>query len=176
MNRRVVGVLTGVLVITFCLAAVTRGAEIQKAVAVLYPTKGSNVHGTVMFTKVENGVRVVANIEGLAPGEHGFHVHEFGDCSAVDATSAGGHFNPAHEQHGAPDAKQRHVGDLGNITADANGKASYDRVDTEAALEGSHSVIGYAVIVHEKADDLKSQPTGNAGGRVACGVIGVAKR
>jgi Cu-Zn family superoxide dismutase len=175
MNRRVVGVVTGVSLIALCLGSATRAAEIKKAIAVLYPTKGNNVHGTVTFTKVEGGVRVVANIEGLTPGEHGFHVHEFGDCSAPDATSAGGHFNPTHEQHGAPDAAHRHVGDLGNITAAANGKATYDRMDKDVALDGAHSVVGYAVIVHEKADDLKSQPTGNAGGRVACGVIGVAK-
>jgi Cu-Zn family superoxide dismutase len=152
-----------------------RAAEVKKAVAVLQPTKGSSVTGLVTFTKVEGGVRVVADIAGLTPGEHGFHIHDFGDCSAPDGMSAGGHFNPEGHQHGAPDADPRHIGDLGNITADANGKAHQDRVDKLLAFEGDRSIIGRSVIVHEKADDLKTQPTGNAGGRVACGVVGVAK-
>ena len=89
--------------------------------------------------------------------------------------SAGGHFNPDGHQHAGPDAENRHEGDLGNITADASGKAHYDRVDARLALGGRHSIIGRSVIVHEKADDLKSQPAGNAGARVACGAIGIAK-
>lgn len=158
------------------LAAVSAQAEpVTKAVAVLSPTKGSNVSGTVTFTKVDGGVKIVADLTGLKPGEHGFHIHEFGDCSAPDATSAGGHFNPQHTQHGAPDATARHAGDFGNLVADDSGKAHYERVDTMMALDGANSVVGHAVIVHEKADDLKTQPTGNAGARVACGVIGVAK-
>lgn len=157
------------------VANAVRAADVKKAVAVLQPTKGSIVNGIVTFTKVEGGVRVVADIAGLTPGEHGFHIHDFGDCSAPDAMSAGGHFNPAGHQHGAPDSEMRHVGDLGNVTADATGKAHVDRVDKQLALEGDHSIIGRSVIVHEKADDLKSQPTGNAGARVACGAIGVAK-
>ena len=156
----------------FCLAM---NASAQKAVAVLHPTQGGNVSGTVTFTKVNGGVHVVADVEGLTPGEHGFHVHEFGDCSAPDATSAGGHFNPDGNLHAGPGAKHRHEGDLGNITADANGKAHYDVVDTQLSFDGRHSIIGRSVIVHEKADDLKTQPTGNAGARVACGVIGVAR-
>ena len=168
----------GILVVTsiVTLAAVSVWAEpVTKAVAVLSPTKGSNVSGTVTFTKVDGGVKIVADLTGLKPGEHGFHIHEFGDCSAPDATSAGGHFNPQHMQHGAPDATARHAGDFGNLVADESGKAHYDRVDTTIALDGADGVIGHAVIAHEKADDLKTQPTGNAGGRVACGVIGVAK-
>ena len=150
-------------------------ATITRAVAVLSPTKGNSVSGLVTFTKVEGGVKIVADVTGLTPGNHGFHVHEFGDCSAADATSAGGHFNPHHMQHGAPDAARRHAGDFGNLEADASGKVHYEHVDTTISLEGADSIIGHAVIVHEKADDLKSQPTGNAGARVACGVIGVAK-
>ena len=148
---------------------------VAKGVAVLSPTKGSNVLGVVTFTKVEGGVMIVADVTGLTPGKHGFHIHEFGDCSAADATSAGGHFNPSHMEHGAPDASMRHAGDFGNLEADESGKAHYERVDTIISLTGAHSIIGYGIIVHEKADDLKSQPTGNAGARVACGVIGVAK-
>jgi superoxide dismutase, Cu-Zn family len=150
-------------------------AMASRAIAVLHPTRGNHVTGTVTFTEVPDGVRVQANITGLTPGKHGFHVHEFGDCSAPDGTSAGGHFNPTHETHGAPDSSHRHVGDMGNLEADRSGMAKLDYVDHDMALKGEKSVIGHAVIVHEKADDLKSQPTGNAGGRVACGVIGYAK-
>jgi Cu-Zn family superoxide dismutase len=168
------GILVMASMVTF--AALSAWAEpVTKAVAVLSPTKGNNVSGTVTFTKVEGGVKIVADVTGLKPGEHGFHIHEFGDCSAPDATSAGGHFNPQHAQHGAPDAAARHAGDFGNLIADDSGKAHYERVDTMMTLDGANSVLGHAVIVHEKADDLKTQPTGNAGGRVACGVIGVAK-
>jgi len=150
-------------------------SAVAKGVAVLSPTKGNNVSGVVTFTKVEGGVMITADVTGLTPGKHGFHIHEFGDCSAADATSAGGHFNPGHMEHGAPDTAARHAGDFGNLEADESGKAHYERVDTIISLTGAHSIIGHGVIVHEKADDLKSQPTGNAGARVACGVIGVAK-
>jgi superoxide dismutase, Cu-Zn family len=142
----------------------------RSGTAQLAPTQGNSVHGTVKFTETSGGVRVVAHLEGLTPGQHGFHVHEKGDCSAPDATSAGSHFNPAGAPHGAPDAAQRHVGDLGNITADAGGKAHYDRVDKNLRFDGPNSILGRAVIVHAKADD-GSQPVGNAGARVACGVI-----
>lgn len=148
---------------------------VAKAIAVLHPTEGNKVKGWVTFTKVEKGVKVVADIEGLTPGPHGFHIHMFGDCSAADASSAGGHFNPANMSHGGPDSEQRHVGDLGNITADDTGRARMERVDLHLALEGPHSILGRGVIVHVKADDLKTQPTGDAGARVACGVIGLAK-
>lgn len=150
-------------------------ADPTKAVAVLHPTAGSNVTGTVTFTASGDSVKVVADITGLTPGKHGFHIHEFGDCSDPKGASAGGHFNPGGHQHGAPDASNRHEGDLGNIEADASGKAHLDITDKVLKLSGDASIIGRAVIVHEKADDLKTQPTGDAGGRVACGVIGVAK-
>ena len=143
------------------------------AIAVLHPTKGSNVRGTVTFTKEAGGIRVKADLSGLAPGPHGFHIHENGDCSAPDASSAGGHFNPTAMAHGAPDKMPHHVGDFGNITADKSGKASYDKVYSDLALDGASSVIGRAVIVHAQADDLRSQPSGDAGGRQSCGVIGV---
>lgn len=146
-----------------------------RAVAVVAPTAGSTVRGTVTFTATDGGVRITAQLEGLTPGSHGFHVHEFGDCSAADGTSAGGHFNPAGAPHAGPDAGARHTGDLGNLSADAQGTASYERVDRTVRLDGPHSVIGRGVIVHAAPDDLTTQPTGNAGGRVACGVIGMAK-
>ena len=149
--------------------------ETTKAVAVLSAASGSKVSGTVTFTKTADGVKVVADVSGLTPGKHGFHVHEFGDCSSPDANSAGGHYNPTKHDHAGPEASERHMGDLGNLEADASGKARVERTDKILKLSGDNSIVGYAVIVHEKEDDLKTQPTGDAGGRVACGVIGVAK-
>ena len=141
------------------------------AVAELSPTQGNDVRGTVIFSQESDGVHVVANLTGLTPGEHGFHVHEKGDCSAPDGSSAGGHFNPTNMPHAGPDAEQRHAGDLGNITADAKGEGHYDRVDSHLSLEGDHAIVGLSVIVHGGKDDFTSQPSGNAGPRVACGVI-----
>ncbi|MGB9476270.1 MAG: superoxide dismutase family protein [Candidatus Udaeobacter sp.] len=147
-----------------------------KAVAVLQPTAGNKVSGTVTFTKAADGVQVRAEITGLTPGNHGFHVHEFGDCSAADASSAGAHFNPTHKPHAGPEVPERHVGDMGNIQADASGKAKLDYVDHQISLTNDErSVIGRSVVVHAKADDLKSQPSGDSGARVACGAIGLAK-
>jgi len=157
-------------------AGKSSGAPVA-AVAVLHPTAGNQVHGVVTFTKVRDGVKIVADIEGLSPGEHGFHIHELGDCTAFDGNSAGGHFNPDGTPHVAPTAatNNRHIGDLGNITAHKNGKAHLELVDSLLAFDGPHSVIGRGVIVHANKDDLASQPTGAAGSRVACGVIGIAK-
>jgi superoxide dismutase, Cu-Zn family len=147
-----------------------------KAVAVLHPTAGNKVSGTVTFTEVADGVQVRAEISGLTPGNHGFHVHEFGDCSAADAASAGAHFNPTKQPHAGPDAPERHVGDMGNVQADASGKAKLEYVDHQISLTNDErSVIGRSVVVHAKADDLKSQPAGDSGARIACGVIGQAK-
>jgi len=146
-----------------------------KAVAVMHPTEGNAVQGIVTFTKVEGGIKIVADIEGLTPGKHGFHIHQFGDCSRPDGKSAGGHFNPDGNPHAGPDAAKRHVGDLGNLEAGEDGKAHYERVDTVISFSGAHNIIGRGVIIHAGEDDLTSQPTGAAGARVACGVIGIAK-
>lgn len=145
----------------------------ETATAVLEPTEGNNVSGTVTFMQMDNGVHVIANLTGLSEGAHGFHVHETGDCSASDATSAGGHFNPDGSPHGAPTDPegQRHMGDLGNVEAGADGAANYERVDELLAMSGPNSIVGKAVIVHSDPDDLESQPTGEAGDRLACGVI-----
>jgi Cu-Zn family superoxide dismutase len=156
-------------------AAPAAPKKASKAVAVLEPTQGNNVEGTVWFTAVPGGVAVKASLKGLAAGSHGFHVHEFGDCTAPDGASAGGHFNPKGKPHGAPADPARHAGDLGNIQAASDGSASLEWTDPAMKLDGPDGVIGHAVIVHANPDDLKTQPTGNAGGRMACGVIGVAK-
>lgn len=156
-------------------AAHASAGEPTKAVAVLHPTKGSNVAGIVTFTKSGDEAKVVADVTGLTPGKHGFHIHEFGDCSSPDGKSAGGHFNPTNNPHAGHDADKRHEGDLGNIEADSAGKAHLELTDKMLAMSGENSIIGRGLIVHEKADDLKTQPTGDAGGRLACGVIGIAQ-
>jgi Cu-Zn family superoxide dismutase len=147
-------------------------SQVKKAVAVLQSAKDGTVQGVITFEQAADGVKVSGAVSGLTPGGHGFHVHEFGDCSAPDFTSAGGHFNPGGQAHGAPGDAKRHAGDLGNIEAAADGKAPVSHTDVLLKLDGA---VGRAVIVHAKADDLKTQPTGDAGGRLACGVIGVAK-
>jgi superoxide dismutase, Cu-Zn family len=149
-------------------------SKVEKAICVLYPTKDSKVTGKVVFIKTDAGIKVIADIEGLTEGNHGFHIHACGDCSSEDGLSAGGHFNPDNKMHGAPVDSMRHAGDLGNIVADKSGKAHLEYTDNDISFEGPHSIIGRSVIVHKNADDLKTQPTGNAGARVACGVIGIA--
>ena len=147
----------------------------NRAVAVLHPTAGSNAEGIVTFTKTDSGVRVVADLKNLSPGKHGFHIHQFGDISSPDGKSAGGHFNPEDMPHSGPMSAQRHEGDLGNVTADANGNAHLDYVDTHIKLIGPDSIIARGIILHAGEDDLKTQPTGAAGARAAAGVIGIAK-
>lgn len=156
--------------------AAEMGAEIKEAIAVIHGTKGNEkVHGTVKFTDTGSGVKVVAHVEGLnANGEHGFHIHEFGDCSAPDAASAGGHYNPDKHDHGKPGDTKAHVGDMGNLKADANGVAHLEVTLAAATITGKNAILGRGVIVHAKADDF-SQPVGNAGPRIGCGVIGVAQ-
>jgi superoxide dismutase, Cu-Zn family len=139
-------------------------------IARVEPTQGNTVRGDVRFYKVDGGVRVVASFEGLPPGTHGFHLHEKGDCSAPDAASAGAHYNPTGASHGAPDAASsaRHMGDLGNLVAGADGKATYERVDNVLVYD---NLKGLSVLVHAAPDDLTSQPSGNAGARIGCGVV-----
>jgi Cu-Zn family superoxide dismutase len=164
----------------FSAAAAARAAappagSVSHGIVVLHPPKDGKVAGTLHFRKGAGGVRVSGTVTGLAPGSHGFHIHEFGDCSAPDFTSAGGHFNPAGNPHGAPKDAKRHEGDLGNIEAGADGSATIDYVDAGLGFTGAKSILGRGVIVHTNPDDFKTQPTGNAGGRVACGVVGIAK-
>lgn len=143
------------------------------AVATLEPRSGSQVSGTVKFTNVGgNRVRVAVDVGGVAPNsKHGFHVHEKGDCSAPDATSAGGHFNPSGAPHRGRDESPRHAGDFGNVTADAAGRI-HDTFDVDAELgDGPDSIIGKALVLHADPDDLQTQPTGNSGARIGCGVI-----
>lgn len=142
--------------------------------ATLAPTEGSQVAGTLSFAAVDGGVRVTGEVTGLpGGGAHGFHVHEAGDCSAPDASSAGGHFNPASSAHGRVGQGEHHAGDSDNISADDRGVASVDTLLQGVSLGdgGAGDIVGKGVIVHADADDYTTQPTGNAGGRLACGVI-----
>lgn len=147
----------------------------KRAVAHLSATRGSSVSGTVTLVRTEGGVTVTADLRGLSAGAHGLHVHEFGDCSAPDASSAGAHFNPSNGPHGGPSDEQRHAGDLGNIVADKNGNARLESIDAALMLEGPNSVLGRSIVVHANPDDFRTQPTGNTGARFACGVVGVAR-
>jgi len=147
-----------------------------RAVAVL---KAEGVNGSIWFTQQGDAVKVTGEISGLTPGNHGFHVHEFGD-STNGCISAGAHFNPFGKVHGGPVDTERHVGDLGNVVAGADGKAKIDVLDKLITLSGECNVIGRSLVVHADPDDLGkgghelSMTTGNAGARVACGVIGRA--
>lgn len=140
----------------------------------------AGVKGTIMLTEENNAVTLSGEITGLQPGQHGFHVHEFGD-NTNGCVSAGPHFNPNGHEHGAPSDSKRHVGDLGNVVADENGKATINITDSQVKLTGQESVIGRTIVVHADPDDLGkgghelSKTTGNAGGRLACGVIGICK-
>jgi Cu-Zn family superoxide dismutase len=156
-------------------AVAVRAAEI-KAESVIRATSGSFVSGKIFLTDNDGtGLRVKGEIRGLAPGMHGFHVHEYGDCTDTAAASAGGHFNPGNTAHGDPMAVNHHAGDLGNIQADTAGVARIDRVFPGLSLRGENSVAGRSFVVHAKDDDLKSQPAGNSGNRIGCGVIGLSK-
>lgn len=157
-------------------AAKSAWAQSGKAMAVLRPTQGSQASGIVTFVKEKNGTRVIAVVKGLTTGLHGIHIHEGKDCSAPDASSAGGHFNPAGMPHGGPADQKRHAGDLGNVEANVYGNVYQEQVDRVISLEGPDSIIGRTVVVHAGADDLKSQPAGGSGARVACGVIRVAEK
>jgi superoxide dismutase, Cu-Zn family len=152
------------------------GIPKAEAVAVLIPLSGSQVQGVIAFAKVSEGVRVRGTFSNLSPGLHGFHIHEYGDCRTEDGASAGGHFNPRDQIHGGPDAEQRHVGDLGNIQADEKGNGRVDFIATALSLEGDESIIGRSVVVHERQDDFRTQPDGDTGTRLACGVIGIAQK
>ena len=163
--------ITFAVLIFFWSVITPRWSRAQGLLAILNPTQGNAVKGTVTFMESNGKIHVVADVTGLKPGKHGFHIHEKGDCSAPDAASAGGHFNPTSKAHGAPSAADHHVGDLGNLAADSNGEAKLDQTFDFFSLEGPNSIYGKAVVIHGGEDDLKSQPAGNAGPRVACGVI-----
>ena len=141
--------------------------------ATLDPTSGSTAKGVVHFTDVGDGnVEVVVDLTGVPPGVHGFHIHEKGDCGN-NAMNAGGHFNPTGMIHGAPDAVSHHAGDFGNVTAEANGEVHTRFTTHSISLKANDTTnaVGHAVVLHANPDDLTSQPAGNAGPRIACGIV-----
>ena len=158
------------LLLSAC-AAMPGGAP--AAAAKLEPTRGNTTSGTALFKQAGEGIVLTVRVEGLKPGaEHGFHIHEKGDCSSGDGMSTGGHFNPAGKPHGKHDDAERHAGDLPSLKADANGRA--EATFTLGGLGiggGAADIVGRGLIVHAQPDDYKTQPTGNAGARLACGVI-----
>ena len=169
MKHAVVGLAAAALI--GCQSV--RQAEGPGASAQLKPTTGNSTTGNATFIQLGDKVHVVANVSGLNPGqEHAFHIHEAGDCSAADAMSAKGHFNPYGKPHGSPASAERHAGDMPALKADASGNAKLDTtLDVLSVKPGPASVVGRGLIVHASPDDFKTQPTGNAGARLACGVI-----
>lgn len=143
------------------------------AVADLQPTKGNSTAGTLTFTQAGDKVRLAGDVRGLKPDqEHGFHIHEAGDCSSGDGMSAKGHFNPQAKQHAHPSTSERHAGDMLALKADSYGNAHVDTtLDIITVSPGPTSIVGRGLIVHASPDDYKTQPTGNAGARLACAVI-----
>jgi len=143
------------------------------AIARLEPTKGSTVQGTVRFAEIDGDVLVEAEVTGLTPNTvHGFHVHEKGDCSSGDGMSAGGHFNPLGKAHGAHGTAEHHAGDLISLQADAHGVAKLRYTTRSISVGGGVTdIVGHGLIVHRDPDDFHTQPTGNAGPRLACAVI-----
>ncbi|HZV03997.1 MAG TPA: superoxide dismutase family protein [Gemmataceae bacterium] len=182
MKKLVIALLAlGVPIVLLSSAAVEgqvvkkmAGPGVKQAVAVIHGFGESPAKGVVRFTVTDEGVEISGEVSGLKPGKHGFHIHEFGDCSSGDPKCHGGHFNPDKQKHGGPEDAERHVGDLGNISANGRGIAVIHMRDKQIALSGPRSIIGRAVIIHAKADDLKSQPSGDAGDRIAGGVVGIA--
>lgn len=153
-------------------AGLSPKADAPSATAVVAPTQGQTVSGTVQFTTAGDEVAVKVRLSGLTPNsEHGFHLHEKGDCSAPDGTSTGGHFNPGGKPHGPPGA-EHHAGDMPMLTADSAGN-----VDTRFMLHGVSigsgpaDIVGRGLIVHAKRDDYTTQPTGDSGARIGCGVV-----
>lgn len=157
---------------TLLAACASMEAAGPKAAATLEPRSGSTVSGTVSFHAVGDKLRIDGRIAGLTPGPHGFHVHESGDCSAPDASSAKGHFNPAAKPHGHHGSPERHAGDMPNLVADSYGNAIVSGEVTMLSLgSDANSILNRSVVIHADPDDYKSQPAGNSGKRVACGTI-----
>ena len=149
---------------------VVPGHQGSVAMAQLESKSASQVTGLVAFRQVGDEVLVTGMIKNLKPGKHGLHIHEKGDCSSPDAASAGPHFNPTNQHHGGPTTAEHHTGDLGNIEATSSGIVQLNS-KVKLSLSGKDSIIGKSVVVHEGEDDLKTDPAGNSGARIACGEI-----
>ncbi|MAE60936.1 MAG: superoxide dismutase [Planctomycetaceae bacterium] len=175
ISTRITWIFVAIFAATGMVGCATTAHE-HHAVAVMRPTAGNQAHGIVTFEQIGDGVRIIANIDGLTPNaQHAFHIHQFDDVRDPAGKSAGGHYNPEAMPHGRPQDAHRHAGDLGNLQADANGHATYDRVDNRFSIsKAMNPILGRGVIVHAGEDQF-TQPTGAAGARIAAGVIGIAK-
>lgn len=151
--------------------------SVTTATATIESRSGSAVVGTASFEQVGNKVKVLVEVSGATAGQHGVHIHEKGDCSDPAAKSAGDHFNPHKGEHGGPDKAAHHAGDFGNLTVGEDGKGRLElEVDSISVSQGDGAVLGRAIVVHEKPDDLTTQPSGNSGVRQGCGVINAVKK
>lgn len=162
------------VVLTTAFALLPQYSSAQTASAQLEPRSGSSVSGTVKLMQTNDGLEFDAQIEGLAPGSaHGFHVHQGTDCDTPDASSAGPHFNPKDMPHGDPNSSHSHAGDLPNLVANQNGQATLVTRSPQVSLDrgAANNVLGRTLVVHADPDDHTTQPAGNAGSRIACGVI-----
>jgi Cu-Zn family superoxide dismutase len=146
---------------------------VSRAIAVMMPTEGNEASGTIRFETTERGVRVISDLTGLPSGRHGYHVHLLGNCSAEDGKSAGTHFNFDGSSKEPPKNIRRITGNLGDLDAKADGTARAEAIVQRASLQGRYSLIGRAVVIHEKPNDPNEPPIGAAGKRLACGVIGI---
>src|SRR5262245_33442386 len=165
--------ITAVVAVVLLAACQTTTGQTPRATAKLEPTQGNKTVGEATFEQVGGKLRVVVLVQGLRPDqEHGFHIHEVGDCSSGDGMSAKGNFNPFGKPHGNPGGPERHAGDLPSLRADKDGRAKIAvEVDLITLTDGPGNIIGRGLIVHADPDDYRTQPTGNAGARLACGVI-----
>ncbi len=172
LSAHLTAAITAATLLAACQTASTSD-EPLRATAALQSTKGSKAFGEATFEQVGDKVRVIVFAQGLKPDqEHGFHIHEVGDCSSGDGMSAKGHFNPQGKPHGNPGSADRHAGDLPSLKSAKNGRAKLEAtVDGISLSPGPNSIIGRGMIIHADPDDYKTQPTGNAGARLACGVI-----
>jgi Cu-Zn family superoxide dismutase len=164
------------------LSACPKGPEIHTkpelatgpatATATIEPRSNSTISGSATFEQTGNKVKVTVEISGATPGEHGLHIHEKGDCSDPAGKSAGDHFNPGQKEHGSLDKPMHHAGDFGNLTVAPDGKGKLEiETDTISLAPGPTAVLNRAIVVHEKPDDTVTQPSGNSGARIGCGVI-----
>lgn len=161
--------------IFFLMLPLARAADVERAEAKLQSSASHHVGGKVSFTRRTEGILVKIEASGVEPGLHGFHIHEKGDCSAPDFSSAGPHYNPGGESHGGPASLHHHAGDLGNVNANEEGLVNAQFLLTGVSLGGDRDLLGRSVVLHEAADDLKSDPAGNSGARIACGLIQAAR-
>lgn len=173
MKKRAIGVGILSLVMAGCVSASM--ARQPRAVATRLVNSSGQQVGSAVLSQTKDGVRVNLNVQGLPPGTHGVHIHENGMCEPPSFTSAGGHYNPTQKQHGSQNPQGQHVGDLPNLTVGANGQGQLEGIAKGATLRGPINPLiktgGTALVIHASTDDYKTDPSGNSGGRIACGVI-----